>query len=523
MRAAIYDRYWHSMGGGERHSGMIAEVLSEDGVEVDLIGHSQVDRDELAEHLGLDLSRTRMRTVPDKGDAYVAALSAEYDLFVNATYMSVATPQSAHSAYLCFFPTPFDYDMAQWRRTAVRALGPWLTAYRDRLAIGFGTGWYPPEGRRRRQWTWTNGDGVLQLEPGPARAIQFDLGRPGMSTPAELTVEDDRGVIATLTAQQPFERKVVTLPSSTDGREIRFRSKTEVPGPEDTRTLGVALSRLRLAGTSGRGPRALLASRFPWLLRDLDGKAFLAAYDVVLANSEYTRGWIQRLWQTDADVLYPPIQVDRLHPSAQREKVVLSVGRFFEPGLGHAKRQLEMVRMFGQMIRDHELDGWSMTVLGGCEDSQRPYLETVLAAAAGLPVTITPNAPRPVVERAMSTASIFWSATGLGEDEERAPWSQEHFGMTTAEAMAGGCVPIVIDRAGQREIVRDGEHGFRWSTPAELMAKTARVAADEQLRARLSAAAVRRAQDFSDEAFATRWRTVAATRGLLDLRSNPCR
>ena len=57
MRAAIYDRYWHSMGGGERHSGMIAEVLSKDGVEVDLLGHSQVDRDELGEHLGLDLSR----------------------------------------------------------------------------------------------------------------------------------------------------------------------------------------------------------------------------------------------------------------------------------------------------------------------------------------------------------------------------------------------------------------------------------------------------------------------------------
>ena len=523
MRAAIYDRYWHSMGGGERHSGMIAEVLSKDGVEVDLLGHSQVDRDVLAEHLGLDLSRTTMRTVPDKGDAYVAALSAEYDLFVNATYMSVATPQSPHSAYLCFFPTPFDHDMAPWRRTAARTLGPWLAAYRDRLAIGFGTGWFPPEGGRRRQWIWTNGEAVLQLEPGPSRAIQFDLGRPGMIEPAELTVADDRGVIATLTARQQFRRQVVTLPSSTDGREIRFRSKTTVPGPADTRTLGVALSRLRLAGTSGSGPRALLASRFPWLMRDLNGKAFLAAYDTVLANSEYTRGWIRRLWQTDADVLYPPIQVDRLHPAAQREKIVLSVGRFFEPGLGHAKRQLEMVRIFGQMVKDHQLDGWSMTVLGGCEESQRPYLETVLAAAAGLPVTITPNAPRAVVERAMSTASIFWSATGLGEDEETAPWSQEHFGMTTAEAMAGGCVPVVIDRAGQREIVREGEDGFRWATPAELMAKTVRVATDESLRARLSAAAVRRAQDFSDEAFATRWRTVSATRGLLDLRSNPCR
>ena len=241
----------------------------------------------------------------------------------------------------------------------------------------------------------------------------------------------------------------------------------------------------------------------------------------MLANSEFTRHWIQRLWQIDSDVLYPPIQVDRLHPAAEREQVVLSVGRFFEPGLGHAKRQLEMVRMFGQLVRDGKLDGWSMTTLGGCEESQRPYLETVEAAADGLPITVVPNAPRPVVEKAMCTASIFWSATGFGEDEERAPWAQEHFGMTTAEAMAGGCVPVVIDRAGQREIVREGEHGFRWSTPAELADTTVRVADDPALRARLSAASVRRAQDFSDEAFAERWHTVVDRRGLLDLKEQP--
>jgi ABC-type Fe2+-enterobactin transport system substrate-binding protein len=43
------------------------------------------------------------------------------------------------------------------------------------------------------------------------------------------------------------------------------------------------------------------------------------------------------------------------------------------------------------------------------------------------------------------------------------------------------------------------------------------------LRERLSAAATKRAQEFSDEAFAERWRTVADRRGLLDLRSDPCR
>ena len=291
-----------------------------------------------------------------------------------------------------------------------------------------------------------------------------------------------------------------------------------VPGPADTRTLGVAVSRLRLAGAGGSGPRAVLATRFPWLLRDLSGKAFLGAYDTVMSNSEYTRGWIQRLWQTDADVLYPPIQVERMHPAAEREKVVLSVGRFFEPGLGHAKRQLEMVRIFGQMVSDGKLDGWSMTVLGGCEESQRPYLETVLAAAEGLPIRVEANVPRSVVEHAMSTASIFWSATGLGEDEERAPWAQEHFGMTTAEAMAGGCVPVVIDRAGQREIVREGVHGFRWSTPAELIDKTLLVAGDPQLQQRLSKAAVARAHEFSDEAFAERWHEIVRAHGLLDAR-----
>lgn len=77
MRAAVYDRFWHSQGGGERHSGMLATVLSRDGVEVDLLGHTEVDKDQLAEHLGLDLSRVQLRIVPDKGDLGLAAISAD--------------------------------------------------------------------------------------------------------------------------------------------------------------------------------------------------------------------------------------------------------------------------------------------------------------------------------------------------------------------------------------------------------------------------------------------------------------
>ena len=77
------------------------------------------------------------------------------------------------------------------------------------------------------------------------------------------------------------------------------------------------------------------------------------------------------------------------------------------------------------------------------------------------------------MEKLLSTASIFWSATGYGERDDQ-PWAAEHFGMTTVEAMAGGCVPVVIDKAGQQEIITPGVDGFRWSTPAQLMARRRR-------------------------------------------------
>ncbi len=257
------------------------------------------------------------------------------------------------------------------------------------------------------------------------------------------------------------------------------------------------------------GARARLALRFPWLLanpRDLD---YLASYDVVMANSAYTRGWIGRLWRVDADVLYPPIQVERLTPASTRERAVLTVGRLFAPGLGHAKRQLEMVEWFGELYRSGALPDWRMHVVGGCEESQLPYLEKIREAARGLPVDIHPNAPRHEVERLLSTCSVFWSATGYGQDGDRRPWTAEHFGMTTVEAMAGGCVPVVIDRAGQREIVRHGLDGLRWTSPAQLASFTRRLATEDGMRARLAASAVTRAQEFSDAAFADRWREIA--------------
>jgi glycosyltransferase involved in cell wall biosynthesis len=330
-----------------------------------------------------------------------------------------------------------------------------------------------------------------------------------------MTISDETGtVLGEFTATANFQVHRLTFPDGARGTELHFRSPSFTPGGGDDRTLGVALSRLRLEG--GRyGPREIVAYRFPWLLRDPTDLSFLTSYDTVMANSEYTRGWISSYWQTDADVLVPPIQTQRLTPAPARENAILTVGRFFSPGLGHAKRQLEMVEFFGRAHRSGAIPpDWRFYVVGGCEDSQRPYLAQVRAAGAGLPVEVIDNAPRARVEQLLSTSSVFWSATGYGEDEAKAPWSSEHFGMTTVEAMAGGCVPVVIDKAGQKEIVREGVDGFRWSTPDELVAATALIASDESMRARLASCAVARAAEFSEQAFRDRWHALADTHRL---------
>ena len=490
---------------------MIASVLSQDGVDVDLLGHTEVDKGELADHLGLDLSRCTLRTVPDRGDLFTAGISSEYDLFVNGSYMSRLAPRATKNAYLCYFPTPFDADLTPLRRVAARRLGKLVRAHVG--GVDFGIGWFPPEGGRRRQWTWTSGDGVLTVPPGEARTLRMDLGGPGIREPIPLTVEDADGrVLLEVPVTLGFTERRIAFPELQVGTELRFRSPTFTPGGGDDRTLGVAVSRLRFEGGS-YGPRQVLAYRFPWLLRDPTDLSFLDHYDTVMANSDYTRRWVKDLWQVDADVLFPPIQVQRLTPAPVREKAIITVGRFFSPGLGHAKRQKEMVEFFGRVAG--RLDGWKMYVVGGMEDSQRPYVDAVRAAAAGLPVEVIANAPRAQVEHLLCTSSVFWSATGYGESEKKSPWASEHFGMTTVESMAGGCVPVVIDRAGQKEIVREGVDGFRWSTPEQLVERTLQIASDEPLRARLAASSAARAHQFDEQAFADRWHAIAADRHLL--------
>src|SRR5437899_104975 len=104
IRIGIYNRWLKLLGGGEKHSGALAEVLSH-AHDVTLLTHEPVDLGDAARKLDLDLSRVRLRIVPDSRDyAPVIVASKEFDLFVNASHLDYFRPVARRNAILVYFP-----------------------------------------------------------------------------------------------------------------------------------------------------------------------------------------------------------------------------------------------------------------------------------------------------------------------------------------------------------------------------------------------------------------------------------
>lgn len=230
----------------------------------------------------------------------------------------------------------------------------------------------------------------------------------------------------------------------------------------------------------------------------------LARFDQVVANAHYTAGWIERRWRRQAAVLHPPVVPI---PGRDKRPIILGVGRFADGG--RSKRQLDLVRAFRQLRERFPVPAWELHLAGF--PAEPAYVERIRSEANGLPVTLHLDLARPALEQLFGEASIFWHAVGEGVDPDAEPERMEHFGIATVEAMSAGCVPVVIDRGGQREIVGGGPGekavepcGVLWQGLASCIDATADLIADPDRLRQLRALAQARADAFSYTRFARR-------------------
>jgi glycosyltransferase involved in cell wall biosynthesis len=509
MKIAVFNRWWATYGGGERYAGALAQALATDH-DVDLLAPTPVDWDRLEERLGLDLSRTSPRAVPE--DPFLlSAITREYDLLVTSSFMSAELNEARRGIYVVLFP---GHDTSRYRlvkRAGARLLGPMLGE--DGVSVLWGRGFHPLErsGRRLFRWTGDRADLQLTLPAGVSTRVRltFMAFRPRDVAPATVLVEVDGRVLARTTVGadlRPVDVAVDLVGHGSD-EPIELVIRTDTFSLEDRggdgRRLGVPLSAVQV----GPGARAWLLGNFPFLADSRRSLDFLETYHRVVSISEFTRRWVQHRWGRESHVIHPPVDFESGEHS--KDQLILSVGRFFGERYGHSKKQLEMVRAFRTLVAGG-LTGWELHLVGSCQAKHAEYLARVRAEADGLPVHFHIDASGAALNALYRRASIYWHAAGLGESERRHPERLEHFGITTVEAMGAGAVPIVIGKAGQTEIVQRAVNGHHFQSLAELVARTRLVTGDAELRRRLSAAARQRATEFSTEKFAERVRALVA-------------
>lgn len=513
MRVGIYNRWLATLGGGEKHSLAIAEYLSRNHT-VQVITHKPVSREEAAARLNVDLTRVEFVYVPDRPAIQITPLTAEFDFFICASFLDVFPTRAPRSAMSVFFPTPLDADPLRQLR---RRVG--LMVKRLLMVPTFEEGVFQTGSQNVSQVRQTAAQVVIKLPPAPREyTVNFDLIPCDPSVRRVIIALDNRIIESlTLNSDGTCTHCRVLVPSS---HRIAQRLTIRADADNGETPVKMILTHFEIEHPRYRVYQILferwlktwglkLHSISPSILSVIDS---VKTYDALWAISKFTQTWIKRYWNLPSQILYPPIDSKNFAPG-EKQKQILSVGRFFAGS--HNKRHDVLIKTFKEML-NAGLTDWKLHLVGGVgsNDDDKKYLQQLRRQAEGYPIEIHTDIPFADLVKLYGASALYWHACGWGEDEDHEPIKFEHFGITTVEAMASGCVPVVINRGGQPEIVRHGQNGFLWNTLNELKSLTWQLIRDKSLRQRLSTVALRDSQSYDRAHFYVRLQSLLQELGL---------
>jgi glycosyltransferase involved in cell wall biosynthesis len=178
------------------------------------------------------------------------------------------------------------------------------------------------------------------------------------------------------------------------------------------------------SSSMGRGPQNVLTRYLLHRLRQWDVVS-ANRVDYFIANSQHTARRIWRCYRRAAEVIYPPVNIERFTFQPQKQEFYLTVSRL----VSYKKISL-IVQAFNQL-------GRSLVIIGG-----GPELNLIRKLAQPNIQVLGPQSDA-VVEQYMSQAKAFVYA------------ACEDFGIALVEAQACGTPVIAYGAGGALETVRD--------------------------------------------------------------------
>lgn len=173
--------------------------------------------------------------------------------------------------------------------------------------------------------------------------------------------------------------------------------------------------------------------------------------ETVVCNSKFTRRNVEEVYGTSINkiqVLYPPVDISGIEKIQKKKNTVISLGRFSED-----KRQLEQIAIAaGVPSMEFTLCGFKGdgVYFSLCENEiQRLNLKNV---------HLVTDANYNDIRKMMAETEFFLHNV-----------RNEPFGISTVQAIAAGCIPVVHRSGGSQEIV--GEDEFLFSGKEEAIEK----------------------------------------------------
>lgn len=244
--------------------------------------------------------------------------------------------------------------------------------------------------------------------------------------------------------------------------------------------------------------KTIIHFQFPFSVARLSisDKIKVKAYTSV-TNSAFTKKFIDKAYGFNSKVLYPPVAVQSFKPGRKINQI-LYVGRFSQ--LTQKKNHHLLIEAF--KLLDKKFINWKLVLAGGSGvGTDVGYLEDLQKSSKGKNIEIITNPSFEKIKSLYSQSKIFWSASGFGSNEESDPTQVEHFGISLVEAMSAGCVPLVSNLGGHKEIIINGVCGYLCNDIDEMAKLTNQICLNQKKYQELASQAIERSKLFSESAF----------------------